>query len=129
MKGQEPGVIYQYETATGIEWKTFGDYKITPKYRGKIKNFKPHGQGIITYTDGREYVGELSGGTRNGQGKYTFKDGFGYEGEWKNGNENRIGRLTYPNGDKYIGQFKNGKMMNGEIYKKNGEIHTQKNGK
>ena len=64
----------------------------------------------------------------NGQGKYTFKDGFGCEGEWRNGNENGIGNLTYPNGDKYIGQFKNGKMINGKMYKKNGGIHTQKNG-
>ena len=127
--GEETGVLYQYETSTGIEWRTFGDYKIQPKYNGEIKDFKPNGQGIITYTDGREYVGEWSGGTWNGQGKYTFKDGFGYEGEWKNGTENGMGYLTYPNGDKYIGQFKNGKMMNGKMYKKNGDIHTQKNGK
>ena len=83
----------------------------------------------MTYPDGRQYVGEWSGGTWNGQGKYTFKDGFGYEGEWENGNENGMGNLTYPNGDKYIGEFKNGKMMNGKIYKKNGDIHIQENGK
>ena len=127
--GQETGVLYLYETSSGFVWETFGDDKIQPKYKGKVKNVKPNGQGIITYPDGRHYVGEWSGGTWNGQGKYTFKDGFGYEGEWKNGNENGMGNLTYPNGDKYIGEFKNGKMMNGKMYKRNGDIHTQKNGK
>ena len=127
--GQETGILYQYETSGGIKWKTFGDGKVQPKYKGEIKNVKPNGQVIMTYPDGRQYVGEWSGVTWNGQGKYTFKDGFGYEGEWENGNENGMGNLTYPNGDKYIGEFKNGKMMNGKIYKKNGDIHIQENGK
>ena len=103
------------------------------RYVGEWKDGKKHGQG--TYISGKgvgegdKYVGEFKGGFKNGQGKYTFKDGFGYEGEWKNGNENGMGNLTYPNGDKYIGEFKNGKMMNGKMYKRNGDIHTQKNGK
>ena len=36
--GQETGVLYQYETSTGIKWKTFGDGKVQPKYKGEIKN-------------------------------------------------------------------------------------------
>ena len=38
--GQETGVLYQYETSTGIKWKTFGDGKVQPKYKGEIKNGK-----------------------------------------------------------------------------------------
>ena len=125
--GEGNGVLYQYETSSGLVWKTFDDEGTNPKYKGEIKNREPNGQGTITYPDGRKYVGEWSGGTWNGQGKYTFEDGFGYEGEWKNGNENGIGNLTYPNGDKYIGEFKNGKMRDGKMYKKNGDIHIQKN--
>jgi len=34
--GQETGVLYQYETSSGIKWKTFGDGKVQPKYKGEI---------------------------------------------------------------------------------------------
>ncbi len=40
-----------------------------------------------------------------------------------------FGTLNYYSGGSYIGEFKNGKMMNGKMYKRNGDIHTQKNGK
>ena len=105
--GQETGVLYQYETSSGFVWETFGDDKIQPKYKGKVKNVKPNGQGIITYPDGRHYVGEWSGGTWNGQGKYTFKDGFGYEGEWKNGK--RCNGTEYNKYGKIIGKYLKGK--------------------
>jgi len=35
--GQETGVLYQYETSSGIQWKTFGDGTVQPKYEGKIR--------------------------------------------------------------------------------------------
>tara|TARA_B110001454_G_scaffold188602_1_gene186713 strand:+ start:128 stop:343 length:216 start_codon:yes stop_codon:yes gene_type:complete len=39
--GQETSVLYQYETSTGIKWKTFGNEKLQPKYEGEITNMKP----------------------------------------------------------------------------------------
>ena len=39
--GEEVGVLYQYETSTGIKWKTFGNEKVQPKYEGEITNMKP----------------------------------------------------------------------------------------
>jgi hypothetical protein len=39
--GHETGVLYQYETSTGIKWKTFGNEKVQPKYEGEITNMKP----------------------------------------------------------------------------------------
>ena len=36
--GEETGVLYQYETSSGRQWKTFGDGKVQPKYKGEIKN-------------------------------------------------------------------------------------------
>ena len=30
--GQETGVLYQYETSSGLVWKTFGNEKLQPKY-------------------------------------------------------------------------------------------------
>ena len=119
--------LYFWETSTGRVWKGFGDKETHSVYKGDVKNGKPNGLGILIYKDGRKYEGNWKNGIWNGKGKYSFKDGFGYEGEWKNGVENGIGTLTYPNGDKYEGEFKNGKMLNGKMYKKNGDIHIQKN--
>ena len=81
----------------------------------------------MIYKDGRKYEGNWKNGIWFGKGKYSFNDGSGYNGEWKNGVESGLGILTYPNGDKYEGEFKNGKMLNGKMYKKNGDIHIQDN--
>jgi len=80
--GQEAGVLYQYETSSGIQWKTFGDGKVQPKYKGEIKNGKPNGQGIYTYPDGERYVGEFKNGIQDGQGTNTFSNGWNGIGEW-----------------------------------------------
>ena len=40
--GQETGVLYLYETSSGKKWKTFGEGKVQPKYKGEIKNGKPN---------------------------------------------------------------------------------------
>ena len=64
--GQETGVLYQYETSTGIKWKTFGDGKVQPKYKGEIKNGKMDGVGVLTYPYGeKSVVGEWKNGTPN----------------------------------------------------------------
>jgi len=55
--GQETYVLYQFETSSGIQWKTFGDVKVQPMYKGEIKNGIPNGQGVYTYHDGRKYFG------------------------------------------------------------------------
>ena len=47
--GQETGVLYQYETSSGIQWKTFGDGKVQPKYKGEIKNGVMDGLGVLIY--------------------------------------------------------------------------------
>ena len=66
--GQETGVLYQYETSTGIQWKTFGDVKVPPEYEGEIRNGKPDGFGILIRFDGKKYVGEWKDGKMDGQG-------------------------------------------------------------
>jgi hypothetical protein len=121
--------LYGWGECCDWVWKGFGDKETQSVYKGDVRDGEPYGLGVMTYKDGRKYEGNWKNGIWNGKGKYSFNDGFGYEGEWKNGVENGMGTLTYPNGDKYIGQFKNGKMMNGKMYKKNGDIHTQENGK
>ena len=57
--GEETGVLYQYETSSGIKWKTFGDGKVQPKYKGEIKNGMMDGLGVLTYQYGeKSIVGE-----------------------------------------------------------------------
>ena len=89
--GQENGVLYQYETSTGIKWETFGNEKVQPKYEGEIKNgdmwFILHGLGVIKFPyDGKSVVGE-------------WKEGK----EWNTKHRKRDGTL--------IGKFENGKYV------------------
>ena len=97
--GQETGVLYQYETSSGIRWKTFGNEKVQPKYEGEHKDGLRNGQGTETGPSGEKYVGEFKDGWRNGQGTLTSYDG-----------------------SKYVGEFKNDKEWNTKYYDKNGNI-------
>ena len=73
--GEETGVLYQYETSSGIKWKTFGDGKVQPKYKGEIKNGKMDGLGVLTYPYGeKSVVGEWKKG-KEWNTKHTKKDG------------------------------------------------------
>jgi hypothetical protein len=108
--GQETGVLYLYETSSGLVWKTFGDDKVQPKYKGEIKNGKPEGFGNLTSSDGEKYVGEWKDGKKYGQGTNIYHHGFKYVGEWKDNKKNGRGRLTKPNGLEEFGEFKNGKL-------------------
>ena len=114
--------LYQYETSSGLIFKSFGDGKVQPKYKGEIKNGKPNGQGTITYPDGDKYVGKWRDGLKNGQGTYTWSDGDKYVGEWKDGEQNGQGTYIYHDGRKYEGEWKDGKIWNGTVYDKYGNI-------
>ena len=73
--GQETGVLYQYETSSGIQWKTFGDGKVQPKYTGEIKNGIMDGLGVLIYPyGGKSVVGEWKNG-KEWNTKHTKKDG------------------------------------------------------
>ena len=83
---KETGVIYQYETSSGIQWKNFGDVKVQPKYKGEIKNGKPNGFGVLSYPYGeKSVVGKWKKGNEWNT-KHTKNDGtiIGTfdEGEW-----------------------------------------------
>ena len=88
--GQETGVLYLYETSTGIQWETFGNEKVQPKYEGEIKNGIVDGLGVLTYPYGEKSV----------------------VGEWKEGKEWNT-KHTKKDGT-FIGKFENGKWVNGE---------------
>ena len=129
--GQETGVLYLYETSSDYVFKSFGDGKVQPKYKGEITNGKPNGFGVLTYPyEGKSVVGEWKNGKEwntkhtkndgtligrlegkeNGQVIFTtFHDGGKYVGEWKNGKQNGQGTETIPNVGKYVGEWRNGK--------------------
>jgi len=72
---QETGVLYQYETSSGLVWKTFGDGKVQPKYKGEIKNGKMDGLGVLIYPhDGKSIVGEWKNG-KEWNTQHQNKDG------------------------------------------------------
>ena len=106
--GQETGVLYLYETSTGIKWETFGKKETHLKYKGDVENGEPNGFGVLTHPNGDNYVGEFKGGFPNGQGTLTSPDGWKYVGEFKNGIRNGQGTETYSSGNKYVGEFKDG---------------------
>ncbi len=62
-------------------------------YVGKLKNGKPHGKGILKYTNGSRYVGEFEEGKYQGQGMLTCCDSSTYEGEWEDNHMHGRGRL------------------------------------
>jgi len=111
--GQETGVLYQYETSSGIQWKPFGDGKVQPKYTGDIRNGKPDGFGILIWFDGIKYVGNFKDGKEHGQGTWTSPNGIKYEGEYKDGERNGQGTYTWKDGKKYEGEYKDG-LKNGQ---------------
>ena len=54
-------------------------------YVGKYKDGEFHGQGTLTFPDGRKYVGGFKEGLKNGKGTMTYRNGDKYVGGWKDG--------------------------------------------
>ena len=52
-------------------------------YVGEKKDGERHGQGTVTYADGKKYEGQFSKGRKHGEGTQTWSDGRKYVGEWK----------------------------------------------
>ena len=121
--GEETGVLYQYETYSGIKWETFGDEKFQPKYEGEVSNGKPNGFGVLTYPyDEKSVVGEWKNGKYDGQVILTFPDGEKYEGEYKDGLKHGQGTYTSQDGTKGKGEFKDNTPWNISLYGKYGNF-------
>jgi hypothetical protein len=95
-------------------------------YTGEIKDGKPNGIGVATYTNTSvlRYAGSFSNGMYSGKGTIFFTDGIFLTGNWKNGKLNGKGANFTSNKSLYIGDFadgqKNGKGVfinsNNDIY-------------
>jgi len=84
---------------------TFSDGR---KYEGEYRDDKRHGQGTLTKPNGDKYVGKFKDGKQDGQGTETYSDGSSYEGEWKDGKLDGQGTYTWSDGRKYLGEWKDG---------------------
>ena len=124
--GQETGVLYQYETSSGLIFKSFGDGKVQPKYKGEIKNEKPNGFGFQTYKNGNKYFGEHKNGLPNCKGTETSPDGWRYVGKYNEGKKHGQGKFTYTDGGWYDGSWKEGQSWTGITYDKDGNISYEK---
>ena len=80
-------------------------------YEGEFYQGKPHGQGKLTYPDGRSHEGEFFQGVIwNGTGYAKTKNGF-REGTFREGKLwQGTGKLTHNGGKVYEGAFDFGKM-------------------
>ena len=79
-------ILYEWKTASGIQWREIGDKDFHVKYTGDVVIGRPHGVGSVVYPDGNKYVGEFRNGLFHGRGIYTISsDGYSYVGEYKIG--------------------------------------------
>ena len=68
-----------------------------------------NGKGSVVWADGGYYVGEIKDGVRHGEGTMTFPDGRAkYVGQFKVGRQHGEGTWTFANGTGYVGQFRDG---------------------
>ena len=65
---------------SGIAMATAGKNK--DYYEGEMEDYKPHGDGTMTFANGDNFVGSWIDGSMH-IGRMTYADGSYYEGEWK----------------------------------------------
>jgi hypothetical protein len=78
-------------------------------YVGNFKNFKFHGNGKMTWSDGGTYEGQYFEGNLSGKGIMIWMNGQKYEGGWLNNLYDGQGKMTWINGETYSGGWKAGK--------------------
>jgi len=78
------------------------------RYKGDLRNGKPHGYGVFKTSDGARYEGQWDQGQRSGKGRYIDSSGASYEGEWKEHDKSGKGVEIYPDKARYDGDFVKG---------------------
>jgi len=99
-EGKTSKTLFEWKTASGIQWREIGDKDLHAKYKGDVVIGRPHGVGTVVYPDGNKYVGEWMNGLFHGQGIYT----------------------TASNGYSYVGEYRIGSLWNGTMKEKDGNI-------
>jgi len=82
---------------------------ITLVYEGGFSKNKKHGQGILTWPDGRQYQGNFVNDEFHGQGAMSWPNGHKYVGHYVNGKKEGKGTSFLPDGSRFVGNFHQGK--------------------
>jgi hypothetical protein len=89
------------------------------------KDYTYHGQGTLTWANGRKYVGEWKDGKAHGQGTETFANGRKYVGEFKDDKYHGQGTFTFADGRTWEGTFDNNKWVSGDKYETQSEAQSK----
>eukprot|EP00009_Paramoeba_aestuarina_P005345 CAMPEP_0201507720 /NCGR_PEP_ID=MMETSP0161_2-20130828/1304_1 /ASSEMBLY_ACC=CAM_ASM_000251 /TAXON_ID=180227 /ORGANISM="Neoparamoeba aestuarina, Strain SoJaBio B1-5/56/2" /LENGTH=498 /DNA_ID=CAMNT_0047902165 /DNA_START=560 /DNA_END=2056 /DNA_ORIENTATION=- len=83
----------------------------TQTYSGQWKEGVKHGEGKMTFFEGREYEGQWKGDRCDGKGKMTWSHGalLSYEGEWSRGERHGSGTQSLRDGTTITGSWDGGK--------------------
>lgn len=104
------GLLFRHKILNILEWKSYGDSKINPKYEGNVVNFKPDGFGKLIYPNGNNFEGYWKDGKIHGQGTFIWPDGRKYVGFFKNGEPIGKGTYIYKDGSKESGKWEYSKQ-------------------
>ena len=77
-------------------------------YEGGMRSGKPHGYGVLTWSNGFRYEGELYQGMQHGTGTLIRANGERYEGGWREGKPHGRGTYTAAGGETYEGAWRDG---------------------
>ncbi|XP_054603565.2 alsin isoform X2 [Nothobranchius furzeri] len=97
-------------------------------YEGRWVAGKPHGRGVLKWTDGRVYTGSFNNGLEDGLGEFvapnkTLNKNDHYQGYWKDGKMHGLGSYRYASGEVYDGCFQDG-MRHGHGMLRSGKLNT-----
>lgn len=73
-------------------------------FLGNMKNFEPHGFGVMTYNCGSTFKGNFKKNAFHGVGKWTRIEGGVYEGYFKHNLKHGLGRYSGSDGMYYEGK-------------------------
>lgn len=126
------GPVMQY--ATKDDGSAILDSVVSYEYKGELKNGKPHGVGIASYSCRKIeciYAGEWRNGTKHGHGVMRIDDNC-YVGEWDydepHGEGTHYDVHTYHGLGTTVGTFRNGRNWNTENYNDDVLVGRTRNG-
>jgi len=85
-------------------------------YDGDFCDDLKHGNGVLTWEDGRRYCGQFARGKFHGSAVMTWLDGRQYKGQYWEDKKHGEGIFTWQDGRKYDGQWLAGKRQGTGIY-------------
>ena len=97
-------------------------------FDGQIVDGMMHGEGKMTYKDGREYSGGWFKAKRHGKGTCKWPEGDVYSGEWLADEQQGEGKMTYKDGSQYVGEWLLGKRHGFGIYTSMWKAYQYKGG-